>query len=206
MGQYQFGLLGQDGILDHHLHGSAHILEGGKRQTTVTADAGQSTGHSNDLSRAGILLEVVVALVQLCCRCRPIEPDGIGIDPLVGQNVSLLAPPVGTQRIKGPSCLLPVIPGGGLVCHHHTVFLGFPRCKVPVRGAWPVILGRHSSPPPAIDIDLITGWLPVTVVIVAIGSAVLSVGWHTAIRPLPAPGHVPAHCEPPVRYRRRFRD
>jgi hypothetical protein len=30
----------------------------------------------------------------------------------------------------------------------------------------------------AINVDLITGWFPLTVVIVAIVSAVLSVGWH----------------------------
>ncbi len=31
---------------------------------------------------------------------------------------------------------------------------------------------------PAVDIDLITGWFPLTVVIVALASVVLSVGWH----------------------------
>ena len=30
----------------------------------------------------------------------------------------------------------------------------------------------------ALNIDLITGWFPVTVVIVAIASVILSVGWH----------------------------
>lgn len=41
-----------------------------------------------------------------------------------------------------------------------------------------VILGPAIMGTPAINVDLITGWFPVTVVVIALASVVLSVGWH----------------------------
>ncbi len=129
---------------------------------------------------------------------------GIGIDPPIHEGVPL-PPTFSNQGVLGVYVLLPIA-GAGLVCHDHVLFLGLSRCLVLIVQDPAGHLRQALIAPPAIDIDLITGSLPVTVVIVAIGSTVLSVAWDTAIRPLPVPGHVPAHCEPPVGYRRRFRD
>src|SRR5664280_1619135 len=102
-GQHRLRLIGEVRLLHEQLHGAGHVVEGGKGKLPVAPDAGQPSCHADRLPRPLVGLEPTVARVQFGGRRRPVEPRRIGVDPLCGQILPLLAT-LRAQRIEVLSC------------------------------------------------------------------------------------------------------
>ncbi len=100
--QDEGGPIGQGRLLHEQLQGPGHVLEGREREAPVTPEPGHPPGHAHRLAGPDVGAECVVALVELGRGGGAVEAGGIGIDPVSGQRIPLLAT-LGTQQV-GRAC------------------------------------------------------------------------------------------------------
>ena len=108
--------------LHQQLDRAGDVLEGGEGELSVATDAGQTTGHLDDLAGSDVGLQVAMALPQFGGGGGAVEPERIGVNPLFRQHLSLLAS-LGAQHVERRRILVLAT----RLYHSQILLIGSPR-------------------------------------------------------------------------------